>query len=41
MKEENKKILKPSEHIRRILKLPSQDFMSIEYESDEIRILNR
>lgn len=33
--------LKPSEHIKQILKLPSQDFIIIEYESGERKVLKR
>ena len=34
-------ILRPNEHIKRILKLPEQDFMTIEYESGERRYTER
>ena len=38
---ETSKVIKPSQHIKEILKLPSQDFMIVEYESGERKAFTR
>jgi hypothetical protein len=44
MKKENvleSKKLSPKEHIKEIIKLPSQDFLTVEYESGERKFYER